>query len=100
LACGTPVVATDIWGVPEVISTGAVGILTRRTERAIAEGISVALRKIWLSDDLLRHANQYSWVRSASAVRHVFENALHAKEKLLYRDVQDCQKATAQVDTK
>ena len=100
LACGTPVVATDIWGVPEVISTGAVGILTRRTEYAIAEGISVALRKIWSSDDLLRHANQYSWMRSASAVRHVFEIALHAKEKLPYRDVEDCQRAAAQVDTK
>jgi teichuronic acid biosynthesis glycosyltransferase TuaC len=38
MACGTPVVATPIWGNPEVVSRPAAGVLTRdRTAGAIAE---------------------------------------------------------------
>lgn len=95
LACGTPVVATDIWGVPEVISTGAVGILTRRTDYAMAEGISVALRKKWSVDDVIGHAVKYSWMRSAAAVRRVFENALENQVQLNHRDGQRCKNAAA-----
>jgi teichuronic acid biosynthesis glycosyltransferase TuaC len=76
LACGTPVVAADIWGVPEVITSGAVGLLTGRTEYAIAEGLRVALRKKWSFDDLVEYASNHSWIRSASGVRDVFENTL------------------------
>lgn len=95
LACGTPVVATDIWGVPEVISTGAVGILTRRTEYAIAEGLSVALRKKWSVDELIGHAVKYSWMRSAAGVRRVFENALGNEVQRNHKDGQRCKKAAA-----
>ena len=76
LACGTPVVATDIWGVPEVINSGAVGLLTQRTEGAIADGILVALRKEWYADDLVEYANSHTWKCTASAVREVFISVL------------------------
>jgi glycosyltransferase involved in cell wall biosynthesis len=95
LACGTPVVATDIWGVPEVISTGSVGILTRRTEYAIAEGISVALRKQWSVDEIVGHAAAYSWTGSALAVKRVFETALANDLQLDLGDSQTHNKAAA-----
>lgn len=97
LACGTPVVAADIWGVPEVITSGAVGLLTRRTEYAIAEGIRVALRKEWSFDDLVEHANNHSWTRSASGVRHVFETILGNKHQVLDKEVQGCKKGAAYI---
>jgi glycosyltransferase involved in cell wall biosynthesis len=40
MACGTPVVATDVWGSPEVVRTPAAGVLIReRSGSAIAEGV-------------------------------------------------------------
>lgn len=100
LACGTPVVAADIWGVPEVITSGAVGLLTRRTDYAIAEGIRVALRKTWSFDDLVEHANNHSWIRSAAGVRHVFETTLGNKQKALYEEVQRRKQTAAYTDAK
>ena len=44
LACGTPVVATNVWGIPEIICSDSVGLLTKRDEREIAHTIACALR--------------------------------------------------------
>jgi glycosyltransferase involved in cell wall biosynthesis len=74
--CGTPVVAADIWGVPEVIRSGEVGFLTRRTEYAIAEGILVGLRKKWCSNEIVAYAAKHSWRCTADAVLQVFESVL------------------------
>jgi hypothetical protein len=93
-------VAADIWGVPEVITSGAVGLLTTRTDYAIAERIRVALRKEWSFDDLVEHANNHSWIRSASGVRRVFETTLGNKQKMLYKEVRGCEKAAAYTDVK
>lgn len=76
LACGTPVVAADIWGVPEVIKSNAVGLVTRRTDGAIADSILVALRKEWCAGDLMEYANNHTWKRTALAVREVFNSVL------------------------
>ena len=38
LASGTPVVATDIWGIPEIICSDKLGILTKRSERTWHRG--------------------------------------------------------------
>jgi teichuronic acid biosynthesis glycosyltransferase TuaC len=100
LACGTPVVAADIWGVPEVITSGAVGLLTKRTEYAIAEGIRVVLGKRWSFEDLVEHANNHSWIRSAVGVRHVFETTLGNKQKALYEEVQRRKQTAAYTDAK
>ena len=41
LACGTPLVATPVWGSPEVVSAPEAGILTQgRTDTAIADAIA------------------------------------------------------------
>jgi glycosyltransferase involved in cell wall biosynthesis len=60
LSCGTPVVAADIWGVPEVIRSGDVGVMTKRTEYAIADGILVVFRKEWRSDGLVEYARNHT----------------------------------------
>ncbi len=39
MACGTPVVATNIWGNPEVVQTRDAGLIVERTAPAIAEGV-------------------------------------------------------------
>ncbi len=39
MACGTPVVATNIWGNPEVVQERAAGVIVERSAAAIAAGV-------------------------------------------------------------
>src|SRR5262249_40651191 len=61
LASGTPVVATDVWGVPEIICSDRLGILTKRDERELAAGIAAALKKSWQSDARVQYAKDQTW---------------------------------------
>jgi teichuronic acid biosynthesis glycosyltransferase TuaC len=76
LACGTPVVATDTWGVPELISSRTLGLLTQQDERDMAEKINLALKMAWHRDELVRYAREHTWDRTAQAAFEVFGSAL------------------------
>ena len=43
MACGTPVVATNIWGNPEVVRSPEAGVIVERNPAGIADGI----RRLW-----------------------------------------------------
>jgi teichuronic acid biosynthesis glycosyltransferase TuaC len=53
LACGTPVVATDIWGIPEIIQSDAIGLLTKRNDNDIAMALQKALSKHWRREKIV-----------------------------------------------
>lgn len=76
MACGTPVVATSKWGVPEIVKSDKVGFLTERSATEIAETLWKALRKPWRSDDIVHFARQHTWDGAARSVRQVFESVL------------------------
>jgi teichuronic acid biosynthesis glycosyltransferase TuaC len=76
LACGTPVVATAVWGTPEVIRSDAVGLLAERSAQDMAEKIALALQKTWHSDDIVRYAREHTWDRVTPSVFHVFASVL------------------------
>jgi len=78
LASGTPVVATDVGGIPEIIYSDRLGILTKRDERELAAGIAAALKKSWQSDALVQYARDQTWDSVASAVLHTFQTVLAA----------------------
>jgi glycosyltransferase involved in cell wall biosynthesis len=80
LACGTPVVATAVGGIPEIISSNNMGVLTQRDEGAIAAAILAALNKTWVVDDLVNYARSHSWEKTALAVRGVFDSVLSRKK--------------------
>ncbi len=61
LACGTPVVATGVWGVPEVIVSPELGVIVHQDVRAIATGLEHALRKQWDRTALVEHARARTW---------------------------------------
>jgi glycosyltransferase involved in cell wall biosynthesis len=75
LACGTPVVATFTGGVPEIISSDKIGLITKRNERNIADTIHHALNKSWQSQKLIEYARDHSWERAARSLRQLFESA-------------------------
>jgi len=77
MACGKPVVATNVGGIPEVVDDGETGILVPpRDPRAIAE----ALRRL-LADRSLRErmgAAGLVRVRTAFSAEHMVRNTLRA----------------------
>jgi glycosyltransferase involved in cell wall biosynthesis len=77
MACGTPVVATDIWGTPEVVAAPEAGLLMH--ERS-SNGVADALRTL-LADPPNRaatraYAEKYSWDDPTEGQLRLFESIL------------------------
>jgi len=61
MACGTPVVATNIWGTPEIIKSPDAGVLVERTPESILAGIN-QLRNDRPDRECTRvYAEHFSW---------------------------------------
>jgi glycosyltransferase involved in cell wall biosynthesis len=82
LACGTPVVATSVGGIPEIIHSDAIGFLTERDEWDIAEKLCLALNKTWHSDAIVRYAQEHTWNRVTRSVFGVFASVLNSRVRL------------------
>ena len=61
MGCGTPVIATNIWGNPEVVRTPEAGVIVERDAPSIADGV----RRLWanLPDRAATrgYAEHFSW---------------------------------------
>lgn len=79
MACGTPVVATGVWGVPEVVRSDEVGLLTELDERAIARTVAAALGRPWDRERVRQYAEEHSWDHVARSVQDVFETVLNGQ---------------------
>ncbi|NUO78909.1 glycosyltransferase family 4 protein [candidate division KSB1 bacterium] len=76
LACGTPVIATKVWGIPEIITSEAFGILTNRNEEDLAQALARAMNTAWNKAALVQYARERTWEKVARAVEETFEMAL------------------------
>lgn len=77
LACGTPVVATAVGGVPEILKSDQVGLLTNREEGEFAEKIALMLKTSWQTDTIVQYAREHTWQQTALSVFQVFETVSH-----------------------
>ncbi len=68
MACGTPVVATRVGGVPEVIVSPELGVLVEPNSQALAAALEFALNKSWDREALVRHARARTWRDVAAEV--------------------------------
>jgi len=68
LACGTPVVATRVGGVPEVVVSPEVGIVSEPDSRKLAYDLEAASKKSWDREVLARHGRARSWAEVADDV--------------------------------
>jgi glycosyltransferase involved in cell wall biosynthesis len=74
MACGTPVVATDIWGTPEVVTTPAAGVLiSARNGLAIAEGVGRLLDNYPSREATRAHAEKFSWNQTITGIRDLLD---------------------------
>lgn len=72
LACGTPIVITDVGGAREVIDRPAAGRLVERTPEAIAAGIRELLANPAPPEQVADAARRFTWERNSEALyRHL-----------------------------
>ena len=68
LACGTPVVATRVGGLPEIITSDELGVLVEQDVDSLAKGLDLAFSKDWNRATVARHAQERSWDQVANEV--------------------------------
>jgi glycosyltransferase involved in cell wall biosynthesis len=81
LACGLPVVATPVGGIPEILHSGKYGLLLDAAgdsglENRLAESILEALSGDWDRQELVAYARRNSWDRTAGKIDDTFRRAL------------------------
>ena len=76
MACGTPVVASDIPGNDEVVQRREAGLITRHNT---AEGFAAAVQDLWAAPparaEVRRYAEGFSWDATSAGQLEVFANA-------------------------
>jgi teichuronic acid biosynthesis glycosyltransferase TuaC len=76
LACGTPVVATHVGGIPEILTSGQIGLICERDEKSFADTIQSALFQSRDHEFIARHAHNHTWEQAALSVYKVLEKTL------------------------
>ncbi|HEX4081222.1 MAG TPA: glycosyltransferase family 4 protein [Rhizomicrobium sp.] len=77
MACGTPVVASAIWGNPEIVSRPEAGVLMRaRTPECIAEAVQTLLRASPRRQATRAFAERFSWDDTSAGQIQLFERIL------------------------
>ena len=76
MACGTPVVATDIWGTPEVVACPEAGVLVKRDARSIADGITRLFEDYPDRTLTRKYAEQFSWHDTSLGQRELFASVV------------------------
>lgn len=77
MACGTPVVASRVWGTPEVVAAPEAGVLMQeRSRRGVADAVD-ALRAAYPDRAQTRHyAEQFSWDATTDGQLRLFRDVI------------------------
>jgi glycosyltransferase involved in cell wall biosynthesis len=73
MACGTPVIATNIWGTPEVVNTLDAGVLMpERSGEGLVKAWNKLLEHYPERQATRRHAENYSWDATTQGILELF----------------------------
>ncbi|MEW9798983.1 glycosyltransferase [Alteromonas sp. CYL-A6] len=64
MACGTPVLATRVGGIPEVLPGDCGVLIDPRSDEAVTQGLAELLQTTWNSDTIKTHAQRFTWSRN------------------------------------
>lgn len=76
LACGTPLVITDVGGARELVASPAAGTLVERSSAAIVEAVTALLANPPAPETVAASAARFSWEANAAALAAYYEGLL------------------------
>jgi glycosyltransferase involved in cell wall biosynthesis len=77
MACGTPTIATKVWGAPEVITAIQAGrLLDEATPEAVARSVCALLRNPPRREDTRHYAEAFSWDATTIGQLELFREIL------------------------
>jgi teichuronic acid biosynthesis glycosyltransferase TuaC len=80
MACGTPVVATAVWGTPEVVSTPVVGrLIEDRTPAGLARAVLDLISSPKQPEAVRRYATSFSWQETTKGQIDLFREVLDSE---------------------
>jgi teichuronic acid biosynthesis glycosyltransferase TuaC len=83
MACGTPVVATDVWGTAEVVRTAAAGVLIQeRSAPAIVEGVRTLFARMPERSATRAYAELFSWDATTQGQLGLFRQLAASRQAL------------------
>ena len=90
LACGTPPVATRVWGTPECLFSPELGgLVETRTGAGIAAALRDALARTWDRDLLVRYARANTWADVGRRFELELERAVGTARGLSAQTLED-----------
>ncbi len=73
MACGTPVVASNVWGTPEIVADPVAGVLmANRTPNDLADAVEALFTTLPDRDATRRYAEQFSWDATTNGQETLF----------------------------
>ena len=81
MACGTPVVASSVWGTPEVVASPAAGVLLPSLDAVgVAQGVKELFEKLPSRSETRAYAEQFGWAPTTEGQLNIF-NAIVAQRR-------------------
>ena len=78
MACGTPILATRVGGIPEVVNEPEAGILiSERTANAIATGVNALFANYPNRQATRRYAERFNWKETSDRQMELFRTVLN-----------------------
>lgn len=80
MACGTPVVASNVWGTPEIVRSPAAGLLLpNRNPQTIADSIKTLLQDPPARAETRAYAEGFDWSQTTQGQVDLFRNILERR---------------------
>jgi glycosyltransferase involved in cell wall biosynthesis len=84
MACGRPVIASRVGGMPEIIANDELGFLVPPSSpKALAESLLRALEKDWDTRQIRKRGTQNSWGRVADQLLDLYQDVLKRDTSLI-----------------
>jgi glycosyltransferase involved in cell wall biosynthesis len=80
MACGTPVVASNVWGAPELVCDPAAGVLMPSLcANGVVSGVKTLFGALPTREATRRFAERYSWDETTAGQIQLFTEVLGAR---------------------